>query len=272
LAQPKPSAAASPWSTALSTASAESISIRGYDLASLIGSIPFPSACFLLYTGELPDATAARVIDAVMVAGIDHGAAPPSVLAARTAISGGATLPAAAAAGLLTFGEFHGAAVEDSMRMIDSVVGDARGRAQIDLAGAADRLVAAQRAECKRIPGFGHRQHKHRDPRIERLFEIAIDAGVAGDHLAAAGAIETSLSRALDRPMPINIDGGIAAVLCELGVPSDLGNAVFMAARIAGVLAHANEERRAMRPMRPIDPLNHTYAGPAERSLSGPER
>jgi citrate synthase len=272
LAKPQTSAAVSPWTTELSTASAESISIRGYDLASLIGSIPFPSACFLLYTGELPDAAAARVIDAVMVASLDHGAAPPSVLAARTAISGGATLPAAAAAGLLTFGEFHGAAVEDSMRMLTSVVDDASGPTDSDLVDAADRLVAAHRADRRRIPGFGHRQHKHRDPRIERLFQIAIDAGVAGRHVAAAGAVETSLSRALDRPMPINIDGGIAAVLCELGVPSDLGNAVFIASRIAGVLAHANEERRAMRPMRPIDPRNHTYAGPAERSLSGPER
>ena len=103
----------------LSASTAETISIRGYDLAALIGVVPFPSVVHLLYTGELPDPATARLIDAVMVASIDHGAGPPSVLAARTAISGGASLPAAAAAGLLTFGDFHGAAVE---------VGDARHR------------------------------------------------------------------------------------------------------------------------------------------------
>ena len=57
-----------------------------------------------------------------MVASIDHGAGPPSVLAARTAISGGATLPAAAAAGLLTFGDHHGAAVESAMEAITDVL------------------------------------------------------------------------------------------------------------------------------------------------------
>ena len=83
----------------LSATDADRITVRGYDLAELIGNVPFPSVVHLLYTGELPDPSAARLIDAVMVASIDHGAGPPSVLAARTAISGGATLPAAAAAG-----------------------------------------------------------------------------------------------------------------------------------------------------------------------------
>ena len=106
----------------LSATDADRISVRGYDLAELIGTVPFPSVLHLLYTGELPDPAAARLIDAVMVASIDHGAGPPSVLAARTAISGGATLPAAAAAGLLTFGEFHGAAVESAMEAIAAVL------------------------------------------------------------------------------------------------------------------------------------------------------
>ena len=104
-----------PWLTSLSSTTADCIAIRGYDLAELIGTVPFASVVHLLYTGRLPDPPTARLIDAVMVASIDHGAGPPSVLAARTAVSGGATLPAAVAAGLLTFGEFHGAAVESAM-------------------------------------------------------------------------------------------------------------------------------------------------------------
>ena len=70
-----------------------------------------------------------------MVASIDHGAGAPSVLAARTAISGGATLQAAAAAGLLTLGEFHGAAVESAMQVIAAVVERVRAARQFAVRG-----------------------------------------------------------------------------------------------------------------------------------------
>ena len=223
--------------------------------------MPFPSVLALLYTGELPDPMTATLIDAVMVASIDHGAGPPSVLAARTAISGGATLPAAAAAGLLTFGEFHGAAVEPAMHEISAVLERSQ-TAGVALTQAADDLVATRRAEGRRIPGFGHRQHKSRDPRLDRLLTVASEAGVAGDHVAAALAIEASLTQSVGRPTPINIDGAIAAILGEIGFPSELGNAVFIASRLAGILAHANEERQTMSAMRPIDPINHVYQGP----------
>jgi citrate synthase len=260
------SATPSPWETVLSDTAADRISIRGYDLAELIGTIPFGSVVHLLYTGDLPDPSTARLIDAVMVAGIDHGVGTPSVLAARTAISGGATLQAGAAAGLLALGEHHGAAVESSMLAIGSVV-DAAASGE-DLAGAADRLVATSRSQGRRVPGFGHRQHRDRDPRLDRLFAVASDEGTAGQHLAAAEAVEAALTRSVGRPVPINIDGAMAAVLGEVGFPSDLANAVFIAARLAGILAHANEELRTMAPMRVVDPVDHAYRGPDHRELS----
>ncbi len=255
------------WTTSLSETTAETISIRGYDLSELIGAVPFPAVVHLLYTGELPDPPTARLIDAVMVASIDHGAGAPSVLAARTATSGGATLQAAAAAGLLTLGEFHGAAVESAMQVIAEVVDASRAGSSSSQSAAADDLVADWRAHGKRIPGFGHRQHKRRDPRLDRLLSVARDAEVVGDHLAAAAALEAALTRAIGKPMPINIDGVMAAILNEVGFPSDLGNALFIASRLAGILAHANEERQTMTPMRRIDPVHHSYCGPDHRAL-----
>jgi citrate synthase len=261
------SATASSWGTALSETAADRISIRGYDIVELIGTIPFPSVVHLLYTGDLPDRSTARLIDAVMVAGIDHGAGAPSALAARTAISGGASLQAGAAAGLLALGEFHGAAVESAMLAIGSVVDAAAGGGGT-LAGAADRLVATSRAQGRRVPGFGHRQHRDRDPRLDRLFAVAREVGVAGHHLAAAEAVEAALTRSVGRAVPINIDGAMAALLGEVGFPSDLGNALFIASRLAGILAHANEERQTMIPMRRVDPVNHAYHGPDRRWLA----
>lgn len=255
------------WETKLSYATENGIQIRGYDLAQLIGAVPFPSVVYLLYTGELPNPKIAKLIDAVMVASIDHGPGAPSTLAARTAASGGASLGAAAAAGLLTMGKYHGAAVQDAMEAIHQVYELSKAGGDAD--HAADVVVADWRKNGKRLAGFGHRQHKRQDPRPNRLFELARGANVRGDFLQAAIAIEGALKRITGKDLPINIDGAIAAVLGEIGFPITLANAVFMVSRIAGVLAQAHEEITQMPPMRRIDPVDHAYSGPHERDVPG---
>jgi citrate synthase len=256
------------WETYLSYASEDGIHIRGYDLVELIGTVPFPATLYLLFTGELPEANVIKLIDAVMVASIDHGPGAPSALAARTAISGGAPLGAAGAAGLLTLGKFHGAAVQDSMEAIQRVVALSDSSAETDAqAAAADRVVAEWRQVGRRISGFGHRQHKRQDPRLTRLFSLAQEAGVSGNYLAAAQALEGALKRTVGKDLPINIDGAMAAILSEVGFPPSLANALFMVARITGILAHAHEEQERMPPMRRIDPVDHGYCGPKPRKL-----
>ncbi len=254
------------WTTSLSSTTENGIIIRGYNLIELIGVVPFPSVLYLLFTGELPEPEIARLIDALMVASIDHGAGAPSVLAARTTASGGAPLGAAAAAGLLTLNKFHGAAVEDSMEAIQKVY-DLAGGQKDELDHAADKLVAEWRQVGRRIAGFGHRQHKKLDPRLERLFELARNAGVSGLYLESAQAIVRALKRSTGKEFPINIDGATAAILCEIKFPPSLSNALFMVARLTGILAHANEEINRMTPMRRIDPVDHGYDGPSDRKL-----
>ncbi|UCC85683.1 MAG: citryl-CoA lyase [Anaerolineales bacterium] len=258
------------WTTNLSYTSEDGIYIRGYDLVQLIGAFPFPSVLYLLFTGELPPARVARLLDAIMVASIDHGAGAPSALAARTAASGGASLGAAAAAGLLTLGKYHGAAVQDAMEAIQRVVDlwDGGGGGEEALARGADSVVADWRRAGRRIAGFGHRQHKRKDPRPTRLFELAREAEVPGKFLEAAQALEGALKRSIGKALPINIDGAVAAILCEIGFPAGLSNALFMVARITGILAHAYEEIEHGPPMRRIDPVDHGYAGPAARTLT----
>ena len=258
------------WNTKLSYTTEDGIIIRGYDLIKLIGVIPFPSVLYLLFKGELPDPKVAKLIDALMVASIDHGPGTPSVLAARTVASGGAPLGAAAAAGLLTLNKYHGAAIGDSMEAIQRVYALSSG--EIDkLDQAADTMVLEWRQAGRRIAGFGHRQHKKIDPRLERLFQLAKEADVPGVHLEAARAIVRALKRTTSKDLPINIDGATAALLCEINFPPDLSNALFMVARITGILAHANEEITQMPPMRRIDPVNHGYDGPPARNLPSSE-
>ncbi len=257
------------WTTELSTSSEDGITVRGYDLVRLVGTVPYPSVLYLLFTGSLPDPQVARLIDAIMVASIDHGPGAPSALAARTAVSGGAGLGPAAAAGLLSLGKFHGAAIEDAMKAIGLVVersgSDRDGAGAEALARAADATVAEWRAAGRRLSGFGHRQHKRQDPRLPRLFELAQEAHVRGHHLAAARALEAALKKSLGKETPLNIDGVIAAILGEIDFPPGLSNALFMVARLTGILAHANEEAVRMTPMRRIDPVDFEYVGPVTR-------
>jgi citrate synthase len=255
------------WTTKLSYTSENGISIRGYDLVQLIGVIPFPSTLYLLFTGELPDPKVAKLIEALMVASIDHGPVTPSVLAARTAALGGAPIGSAAAAGLLTLNKFHGAAIEDSMQVIERVEYLVQKSEAADVDAAADQVVAEEKKANRRIAGFGHRQHKTIDPRLGKLFDLANEAGVAGNYLEAARAILRALQRSTGKDVPINIDGAMAAILCEIGFPRSFANALFMVAPLTGILAHANEEITQMPRMRIIDPVDYSYDGPKERKL-----
>jgi len=58
-----------------------------------MGRITFAQAIYLALKGELPDEKVGRLIDAVLVSSVDHGATPPSILAARTVASTGAPSP-----------------------------------------------------------------------------------------------------------------------------------------------------------------------------------
>ena len=76
-----------------------------------------------------------------------------------------------------------------------------------------------------------------------------------------------SRAAALERPLPVNVDGAIAAISADLGFSYDLGNAIFLVSRLPGLIAHAHEERLRQEPMRQIDPSDHGYDGSRERRL-----
>ncbi|MCA9297217.1 MAG: hypothetical protein KC983_11885, partial [Phycisphaerales bacterium] len=69
------------------------------------------------------------------------------------------------------------------------------------------------------------------------------------------------------KPLPINVDGAMGALLADLGFEPAVMNGIFMIARVPGLVAHVHEEHTRERPMRKIDPVNHTYDGPADRHL-----
>src|SRR2546428_11378136 len=96
------------WNTAITRIEPNRVGVRGYDIAELMGRVSFGAAVYLILSGDLPSPAIARLMDAILVASIDHGATPPSALAARTVASTGATLSAAVAAGIMSIKRQHG--------------------------------------------------------------------------------------------------------------------------------------------------------------------
>src|SRR5438128_6806850 len=203
-------------------------------------------------------------MDALLVPSLDHGATPPSALAARTVASTGASLSASVAAGIMSINRHHGGAIEDCARQLKGIAERAV-RESISLDEAATRTLATMREAGERMAGFGHRLHT-KDPRTARLFELAREAGVDGPHMQAARAVEKSFADARN-PLPINVDGAIGAILADLGMNPTTFNGIFMIARTPGLVAHVLEEQTREKPMRRIDPVNHGYDGPAARSV-----
>jgi citrate synthase len=242
------------------------VGVRGYDIAELMGRVSFGAAVYLILTGELPSPAIARLMDAILVASIDHGATPPSALAARTVASTGAALSAAVAAGIMSINRHHGGAIEDCARQLKAIADRATGES-VSLDEAAARTLAAMRETGERMSGFGHRYHT-KDPRTARLFELAREAGVDGVHMKAARTVEKAFADA-KKALPINVDGAIGAILADLGMNPAAFNGIFMIARTPGLVAHVIEEQTREKPMRRIDPVNHGYDGPAPRSMPG---
>ncbi|MCD6452660.1 MAG: citryl-CoA lyase [Acidobacteria bacterium] len=253
------------WKTGITKVEPNKLLLRGYRIDELMGRVSFPQAIYLALTGELPDEKVGRMIDAILVSSIDHGATPPSTLTALTVASTGAPLSSALAAGVLAISRFHGGAIEDCMHTLIAAkrrVDEGEGA----IPEIAEKVVAEAKEAKKRISGYGHRYHTD-DPRSKKLFALAKELGIAGSYLELAKAIEEALEKSSGRRLPLNVDGAIAAILCELSIPPEIGNAFFIMARVPGLIAHIHEEKVRMKPMRKIHPTDHEYDGPPERSL-----
>jgi len=253
------------WKTAITEVKPNRIALRGYPVDGLLGRISFSQAIYLVLKGELPSPEVGRLIDAIFVSSIDHGASPPSVLAARTVASTGGELNAAIAAGVLAISRFHGGAIEEGQRMFLEIAKRAADPGA-DEEQAVRAVLDEMKARGQRASGYGHRLHA-KDPRTGKLFALAEDLHLVGKHVRIARAVEKVLGEQMGKVLPINVDGAIAALLCDLGIPPEIGNAFFIISRVPGLVAHIHEEKTRMKPMRKIDPEDFEYDGPPERKM-----
>ncbi len=230
-------------SSAISSANEETILVRGRDLArDLIGSLSFTEHFWLLVTGAVPSAAQRRVLDATLVAIAEHGMVPSVQTARMTLAAAPEALQGAVAAGILGCGSVILGSSEAAGHLFAAI--EQRAGPGGPVVDAARAMILEYRGTKRPIPGFGHPLHKQMDPRVQRLFEIAGEAGVSGRHVQIARAVETLLPDLVGKRLALNVSGAIPAVLLDAGYPVGALKGVPILARTAGLIGHLLEEQQ----------------------------
>ncbi len=209
--------------------------------------------------GDVPDAEQVRGLETYLNTVVDHGL-NASTFTARVITSTGSDLVSAVVGALGALkGPLHGGAPGPALEMVFEI-GDAS-RAE---------AVLRQKIEAgEKLMGFGHRVYKVRDPRAdvlakaaERMFTRAGDMSL----YTLARAVEREAIRLLEeykpgRRLQTNVEFYTALLLHGLSLDVSLFTPVFAMSRVSGWIAHALEQRRANRIIRP----QSEYVGPRGR-------
>jgi citrate synthase len=193
--------------------------------------------------GQGPGGPGADLIRRMLVLVADHEL-NASAFAARVAASTGASLAAAALAGLATLsGPRHGGAIEAVRRFV---------------AEAAERgpreAIATRLTDDRALPGFGHNLYPDGDPRAAAL----LDRFTAPPELARLQEMVWAITG-----QAANVDFALMAGCEALKLPRDASFALFSVARCAGWIAHAIEQGQADTLIRP----RARYVGPEPEAV-----
>jgi citrate synthase len=211
----------------------------------------------LKMSGEAPDPTKARALDAYFTLAAEHGM-NASTFTARVIVSTLSDLGSGlvGAVGALK-GRLHGGAPSHVSHMIDEI-------------GSPENAEAWLRAKLdagERLMGFGHRVYRTYDPRARALGKVASRLAGSDERLGLARSVEETALRLLHeykphRPLYTNVEYYAAVVLGNVDLAPDLYTATFAAARTAGWTAHMLEQLEHNRLIRPsVD-----YVGPLPAS------
>jgi citrate synthase len=210
--------------------------------------------------GEAPDPARVRALETYLNTVVDHGL-NASTFTCRVITSTGSDLVSAVvgAIGALK-GPLHGGAPGPALDMVF----------EIGEASRAEPVLRARIEAGEKLMGFGHRVYRVRDPRADVLSAAAEQLYLrAGDMAlyALARSVEATALRLLDeykpeRRLQTNVEFYTALLLHGLGFDVPLFTPTFAMSRVSGWIAHAFEQQRANRIIRP----QSEYAGPRDRA------
>jgi len=217
------------------------------------------AASFLyLLNGQVPDPEQVRGLETYLNTVVDHGL-NASTFTARVIRSTGSDLVSAVvrAIGALK-GPLHGGAPGPALDMVFEI-GDA---------SRAEAFLRRKIEAGEKLMGFGHRVYRVRDPRAdvlakaaERMYTRAADMSL----YTLARSVEATAIRLLEeykpgRRLQTNVEFYTALLLHGLGLGVPLFTPTFAISRVSGWIAHALEQRRANRIIRP----QSEYTGPRD--------
>jgi len=226
---------------------------RGNDPVAPDPTVSHAADTLSMMLGRKPDAREVAALDAYFVTVCDHGM-NASTFTTRVVASTQADLFAAVTAGYCALtGPLHGGAPEPVLEMLDAIGSSERIKPWVD--GALSR--------GERLMGFGHKIYRVRDPRADVLKGAIERLKGGGQDLPFAAEVESYIRAALrrekpDRPLDTNVEFFTAILLDALAIPRQAFTPIFAVARSAGWTAHAHEQQRTGRLIRP----SSAYIGP----------
>lgn len=226
------------YETQLSTHDEESVTIRGKDLTSeIMGELDFGSAFIHLLIGESLTAKEGRLVNAMLSSLMVHGTTPHAIATRLTLLSEPNSTQGAVASGLLGVGSRFAGAMEQCATDLQSI------NSADDREASVEELVAAYRESGNRFAGIGHPEFDPVDPRAQRLFELAEEADVAGEHVAILEDLQSEFEETTGRDLPINVTGAIGALTSDLGLEPEAARGFAIVSRAAGLIAEIIEEK-----------------------------
>jgi citrate synthase len=199
--------------------------------------------------GETASESEAKALDGYLVTVAEHGMNASTFTARVVASTESDPVSAVVAAIGSLKGPLHGGAPGPVLDMLDEI-------------GAPEHAEAWIRAELdagRRIMGLGHRIYRVRDPRAAVLVRVVTDleaVGAESRYLDLARGVEkvavgVLAERYPERSLETNVEFYTAVLLDVLGIPRSLFTPIFGSARVAGWLAHFDEQRESRRIIRP---------------------
>ncbi len=237
-------------------------SILGYEkiIDNVENKHTFTQVIYSVITGEASTQNKkAELIEAMIVASVDHGVTPPSTQAARIAASVRAPYEVAIAQGIGAITDVHGGAGTKATLFYKKCIQLAKEK-NIGLAEATQVVITEYIKDGKRVQGLGHRIHT-KDPRRDVLLKKADNANIAAESIEISKVITDIFKQVRGIELPINVDGVIGAIIADLNLDPKIAKAVFIFGRVAGMSAHYFEEIISQSQMRRINFSEAIYKG-----------
>lgn len=225
--------------TSIGTGTREDVFIRDKSLCQeLLGKLSFTEMIFFHILGRLPTKGQAAMLDACLVALMEHGLSPSALTTRLTYSSAPEAMQGAVAAGLLGVGSLFVGTMEGNAALLKRMLA-----AEDGPEAEARRIAEEHRVNKQPLPGFGHPQHKPDDPRSVRLFELAKEHGFSGAHVNAIQTLSAAVDDVYGKHITINVTGAVAAVLGDCGWPAEILRGIAIISRCAGLVGHLREEQ-----------------------------